>query len=223
MVLILLYITNNSSKHESFVYTQLKWSNSSISHKSFVFAVLLLNSSFWPMDRTLSGVTTLGQSRPRSNGNEGIFHIPQSFSITGASPSDCLKLYPGHLLEMQSIYSSAPVNWASYHYVKIISIRLVSFFNGISTKAILVDEQLWYYLTGEIRGLIPFPCNSMTGVGTHYKVRVQHARQHYRDYSSIIIDRNPWNQICIYPILQDVTLGQFFKQSLTGLNSEFSF
>ena len=38
----------------------------------------------------LSGVTTPGQRGPGSNGNEGVLHIPQSSSITGASPSDCL-------------------------------------------------------------------------------------------------------------------------------------
>ena len=36
------------------------------------------------------------QSRPGSNGNEGILHIPQTSNITGTSPSDCLVLYPGH-------------------------------------------------------------------------------------------------------------------------------
>ena len=56
-------------------------------------------SSFLPIVRTLSGATTLGQSGPRSNGNEGVLHIPQSSSITGTSPSDCLVSYPGHLKE----------------------------------------------------------------------------------------------------------------------------
>ena len=37
-----------------------------------------------------------GQSGPGSNGNEGVLHIPQSPSITGTSPSDCLVSYPGH-------------------------------------------------------------------------------------------------------------------------------
>ena len=67
--------------------------------------------------RTLSGATTLGQSGPGSNNNEGELHIPQSGSITGAFSSDCLMLYPGHLLgksysfaEMQLMYSTAPVN-----------------------------------------------------------------------------------------------------------------
>ena len=37
---------------------------------------------------TLSDATTLGQSGPGSDGNEGVLPIPQSCSITGASPSD---------------------------------------------------------------------------------------------------------------------------------------
>ena len=42
------------------------------------------------MDRALSGATTPGQSRPGSDGNEGVLRIPQSSSIAGTSPSDCL-------------------------------------------------------------------------------------------------------------------------------------
>ena len=45
---------------------------------------------------TLSGATTPGQSGPGSSGNKEIFCISESFSITGASPSDCLVSYPGH-------------------------------------------------------------------------------------------------------------------------------
>ena len=56
-------------------------------------------SSIWPIDRTLSGATTLGLSGPGSDGNEGVLCIPQSSRITGASPSDCLMSYPGHSLE----------------------------------------------------------------------------------------------------------------------------
>ena len=52
----------------------------------------------WLIDRTLPGVTTQGQSGPWSNGDEGVLHIPQ-ISKAGASPSDCLMLYPGHTLE----------------------------------------------------------------------------------------------------------------------------
>ena len=38
------------------------------------------------------------QSGPGSNGNEGVLRIPQSSSITGASPSDCLMFYTGYSL-----------------------------------------------------------------------------------------------------------------------------
>ena len=40
-----------------------------------------------------------GQSGPGSNGNEGVLCIPQTSSIAGTSPSDCLVSYPGHSLE----------------------------------------------------------------------------------------------------------------------------
>ena len=71
------------------------------------------------MDRTLSGATNPGQSEPGTDGNEGVLCIPQSFSITGASPLDRFVSYPGHSLgmfypsaEMQSVYSAAPADWA---------------------------------------------------------------------------------------------------------------
>ena len=71
-------------------------------------------SSIWPIDRTLSGATTPGQSKSGSDDNEGVLHIPQNSNITGTSPSDSLVLYSGHSLEksytsaeMQSVYSRA--------------------------------------------------------------------------------------------------------------------
>ena len=83
-------------------------------------SVITQFSSSWPMDRTLSGATTPGQSGPRSDGNEGVLCIPQSSSITGTLPSDCLVSYPGHSLEesypyskMQSVYSTAPADCRS--------------------------------------------------------------------------------------------------------------
>ena len=48
--------------------------------------------------RALSGATTLGHSGPGSGGNEGVLLIPQSSSITGTSPLDCLVSYLGHSL-----------------------------------------------------------------------------------------------------------------------------
>ena len=47
---------------------------------------------------TLSGATTLGQSGPGSDGNEGVPCIPQSSGITGTLLSDCLFPYPGYSL-----------------------------------------------------------------------------------------------------------------------------
>ena len=55
-------------------------------------------SSIWPIDRIISGVTSLGQREPESDGYEGVLHIPQSSSNTGTSPSDCLVSYPEHSL-----------------------------------------------------------------------------------------------------------------------------
>ena len=82
---------------------------------------------FNPKIGPLSGTTTPGQSGPGSNGNEGVLHIPQSSGITRTSPSNCLVPYPGHLLgvgsysssELQSVYFSAPANWAiEFWYLK---------------------------------------------------------------------------------------------------------
>ena len=69
------------------------------------------NTSIWPIDRAFSGATTPCENGPGSDGNEGVHRIPQSSSTDGASPSDCLASYTGHLLgesylssEMQSMY-----------------------------------------------------------------------------------------------------------------------
>ena len=56
----------------------------------------MLNSSLWPIDRILSDATTPGKSGPESNGYEWALCIPQSFSITDASSSDCFASYLGH-------------------------------------------------------------------------------------------------------------------------------
>ena len=78
------------------------------------------NSSIWPIDRTWSGATILGQSGPGSDGNEGVLCIPQSSSITGAL-MDCLISYPVYSLEesytfseIQLVNSTAPGDWAIF-------------------------------------------------------------------------------------------------------------
>ena len=67
---------------------------------------------------TQTGTTTLGQSELESNNYQRVLPIPQS-SRTGASPSDGLVSYPGHLLGefylsavLQSAYSTAAANKA---------------------------------------------------------------------------------------------------------------
>ena len=71
----------------------------------------------------LSGATTQGQSGPGGDVNKRVIRIPQSPSVTGASPSDCLVSYPGHTLgksypsaEKQLVYSTAPANWAIFNW-----------------------------------------------------------------------------------------------------------
>ena len=70
-------------------------------------------------NRTLSDATAPGQSGAGSNSHEGVLSVPQSSSITGAPPSDCLVSYLGHSLgksypsaEKQSVYSAAPLDCA---------------------------------------------------------------------------------------------------------------
>ena len=94
------------------------------------FKQVICCSSIWPVEKTLSGATTTGQSGPGSNGNKGLLRIPQSSSITDASPSDCLVSYTGHALgesypeaDIQLMYSTAPANWATnddwYYFVTV--------------------------------------------------------------------------------------------------------
>ena len=65
--------------------------------------VKCLNSSIWPIDETLSGTATPGQSGRASDEDEWVFHIPQS-SETEASQTDYFNPvpYPGHSLRRGS-------------------------------------------------------------------------------------------------------------------------
>ena len=78
------------------------------------------NSSIWPIDKTLSSVTTQGQSGPGSwwqwRGNPCSLKLQYYLAL----PSDCLVSYPQHsfgesysFAEKQSMYSAAPANWAT--------------------------------------------------------------------------------------------------------------
>ena len=76
---------------------------------------------------TLSGATTPDQSRPGSNGNEGVLCILQS-SKTGTLSSDDLMSYPGFSLgvgahpsaEMLSVYSAALADWTDKENRKLV-------------------------------------------------------------------------------------------------------
>ena len=101
------YISNDSVLYKySFFYTQLnvkmvlfqtiQFSIEKQFHFKWFSLAWVQFSSIWPIDRTLSGATTLGHSGPGSDGIKWVLCIPQSSSITGVSPSDCSVLYPGH-------------------------------------------------------------------------------------------------------------------------------
>ena len=108
--------------HQTVLFLSIKFS---IGH---LFA-LSLNSSIWPISRTLSGATTSGPSRTGIDSNEGVLCNSQSSSITGALPWDCCILQPqpteppGHSLWGRGaplqrccrVYSAAPSpSWRSY-------------------------------------------------------------------------------------------------------------
>ena len=91
---------------------------------NYLFALSLIsNSSTWPIHMTLSGVTAPDHSGPRSDGHKKVLHIPQSFSVARASPSDCLVSYPWYSLvgrvlpstEMQSVYCRASPDYTTGH------------------------------------------------------------------------------------------------------------
>ena len=71
--------------------------------KTVLFQAIQFNlstqfSSILQIDRNSWRASTLGHSGLGSNGDEGAPHIPQSSSITGTSPLDCLISYPGFSL-----------------------------------------------------------------------------------------------------------------------------
>ena len=55
-------------------------------------------SSISPFDWTQSGSTTPTHSESESDCNEGVLRIPQSSSIVGTAPTECLESYHGHSL-----------------------------------------------------------------------------------------------------------------------------
>ena len=100
-------------------------------------------SSIRPVDRTLSGATTLSQSGPGSNSNEGgTPHLPmlqhywnltiRLFSVIFRTPVGGGS-YPS--AEKQLVYSTAPTDWASgYYYCYLILIILLNTIHLHSVK-----------------------------------------------------------------------------------------
>ena len=117
------YVSLTIQVNISHLFTHIEISNSSISndsvlHKSFVCTEFKFQTN---IEKALAHATSPGQSRSGGVGNEGVLRISQSSSITGASPSDCLMSYPGHLFgmsypyaEIQTVYSTAPADWAAF-------------------------------------------------------------------------------------------------------------
>ena len=115
---------------------------------------------FNPYIGPLSGATTPGQSGPRSDGNEGVLRIPQNSSIAGTSPSDCLVSYPGYSLvgsypsaEKQSVYSTAPADWAkvfkrkhSLIYGTIMSSFVTRCFVSVALCQTYFCKYIWFYV-----------------------------------------------------------------------------
>ena len=107
--------TNNSVKHQYFVYTLLDDQILPFQTIQFSMSRLLTvwmsNSSIWPIDKNLSGATSPGQSGPGSNRKNRILHIRKIFK-GGVSLSVSVMSYPGNSLgggfwpssEMQSVY-----------------------------------------------------------------------------------------------------------------------
>ena len=108
---------------------------STVLFQTIQFSISTLFSFVLPIDSTLTGATTPGQSGPGSDGNKRVLGIPQNSSITGALPSDSLVPYLGHSLresypspEMQSGYKVAPAGKASWdRYAWICNCNLEKF------------------------------------------------------------------------------------------------
>ena len=76
-------------------------------------------SSIWPIDRTLSGAITPGQSEPRSDRNKGYSTYPKAPALQEPH-HDNLVIYPRHLsvesysfAEMLSMYSAVLADWVT--------------------------------------------------------------------------------------------------------------
>ena len=103
--LVFSCIINNSTKHQSFVYTQLNDQTVLFQTIRFIINHLFthgLSRQFYFTHRTLYSAIPPGQSVPGSDGNEGVFRMSQSSSITGAAPSNGLMSYAGLVMKVMN-------------------------------------------------------------------------------------------------------------------------
>ena len=97
MFQVLLIVTNNSIKQQTYAYTWLI--DLKVLFQTIQFSISTAISSIQLIDRTISGATTSVQSGTGSNGSKGVLCVLQSSSIRETSQSDYLVSYPGHSLE----------------------------------------------------------------------------------------------------------------------------
>ena len=194
-----------------------------------------------PIDRILSGATKPGQIGPGRDGNEELLNIPQSSSIPETSPSDYLVSYPWLALgesypfvEMLSVYSSAPDDWAIVRWKvsghttsvlwvaasRICSKQLVAFLNSFHqafSQGILLEFK-WCNLTVVVtelqlgRILILFHQRNQLSI---FSMTCQMC------YKRMLFLKYVFNQPFYHR--QKVTQGQFLSGLQLVLNLEFSF
>ena len=112
---------------------------------------------------------------------KGYWTFPQSSIITGTSPSDCLASYPEHSLrgsylsaEVQSVYSTAPADWAQTWALLWMS-HLTLSEQPSSNLAVSLATTLHipWSCVGHVRYIIEVPCDTENGtVFPSVRVRV---------------------------------------------------
>ena len=106
------------------------------------------NSSIWPIGRTFSGATPLGQTEPGSDGNEGVLCIPQRSSITEASQPDCLVPYPGYTCIYLPKPSARAVMWKTDNFkLSLTGLNLEFSFSLTGCHAKVKDVSLRFNLS----------------------------------------------------------------------------
>ena len=102
------------------------------------------NSSIWTIDMILPGANTPGLSRLGNYGNEGVFHILQSSSITGVLHTNGLISYSRHSL-VRALYTWLEFklncnNVTVYH----IMLRELPLFNETQGQIMLKFKEYTY-------------------------------------------------------------------------------